>query len=181
MNINTYLNELGKIPSKFRKRVEVFVIFKDRIIAGENPRWNKMLQAPGGGVEKGQTLEKAAIQECLEELGILIENPKLISKKTLKVDWYSQLRSGQSLPQKIVDRMRDFRGSEIFFMYAMFKKVDRRHYGRDNDPLIPRIVTATDLIKEYKLRATRNPTFREANNFRAEILQTLKDELVNLL
>jgi 8-oxo-dGTP pyrophosphatase MutT (NUDIX family) len=38
----------------------------------------------GGGVEKGETSEQAIIRELQEELGLKIENPKLILKNKFK-------------------------------------------------------------------------------------------------
>jgi 8-oxo-dGTP pyrophosphatase MutT (NUDIX family) len=141
----TYLNE--SIPTKYRKRVEVFIRYQDdKLIVGINKRWGKAItQAPGGGVESGESLERAAEKECLEELGIKIKNPKLLSKKTLKIDWYEAQRRGVNLPEKVRNRMIEYRGSEIYFMKAELKQKS----------------------------TTGDINFRKANQFRLKILDKL--------
>jgi len=170
----TYLHE--SIPTKFRKKVEVFIKYQEnKLIVGINDRWGKpMLMLPGGGIEKGESLEKTAEKECLEELGIKIKNPKLMSKKTMKVDWYEAKKRGVNLPQKSQDRMLIYRGTEIYFMKAEFEKVDMRYYGKDKDQMKPKIVTIDQMKKDFKQRSsTGDYVFRKMALFRVNLLDQL--------
>ena len=179
--LDQYLNELNQLPTNFRKRVEVFIIHDKQLIVGENDKWGKiMLQAPGGGVEKGQTFEKAATMECLEELGILIDKPDLISPEPLTIDWYTQLK-GKNIPPKVRQRMKHFRGSKIYFMYGFFKKLDNRYYGREKDQMKRVRIPLTNLRIQYLERARKEPEFANANIFRANMLVHLKRKFPYLI
>lgn len=140
-----YLHEQS-VPTKWRKRVEIYIMKGDKFIVGHRRDYVDKFLPPGGGVEKGQTLETASVIECLEELGVRIKNPTLITKKTFKVDWY-KLKPAY-LSDKIKKRMEEFRGSEIYFMKAEFDKIDKRYYGRDDDAMQPVVISKKKLIKE---------------------------------
>ena len=134
-------------PSQWRTRVEVFILKEDKMVVGYKND-ERRFQAPGGGVEKGQSLGDAAINECLEEIAVRIKNVKLISKIPVRVDWYELRDRGVQLTPKILDRMRKFRGSEIYFMKAEFDKVDKSLYNKD--AMIPSVITKQKFISELK-------------------------------
>ena len=136
-------------PSQWRTRVEVFILKEDKMVVGYKND-ERRFQAPGGGVEKGQSLGDAAINECLEEIAVRIKNVKLISKIPVRVDWYELRDRGVQLTPKILDRMRKFRGSEIYFMKAEFDKVDKSLYNKDKDAMTPAVITKQKFISELK-------------------------------
>jgi 8-oxo-dGTP pyrophosphatase MutT (NUDIX family) len=148
--LNKYLLQLQEAsqPTIWRKRVEVYIIKDDKLIIGFRKDSTDKYLPPGGGVEKGQSLEQAATMECLEELGIRIKNPRLITKETYKVDWYKIQAKGTPLSDKIKGRMKTWRGQEIHFMKAEFDKIDKKYYNRDNDSMIPVVITKQKLIQE---------------------------------
>lgn len=149
--INSYLQQLqeSSIPSKWRQRVEVYILKDDKLIVGYKKLRN-LYQSPGGGIEKGQTLYSAAESECLEELGVQIKNPKLIIKESYKIDWYALQNQGIKLEEKIKQRMKFYRGQEIYFLKAEFDKIDKRKYETGNDKMIPIIMTKEKFIKELQ-------------------------------
>jgi 8-oxo-dGTP pyrophosphatase MutT (NUDIX family) len=177
MNLQEYLQELSFKPSKFRKKVEVYIIFKDKLIVGLNERWGKKRILPAAGGIENKTPEKAAEIECLEELGVLIDKPKYITKKSFKIDW-TNLKG--TVPAKMAERMREYRGVEIYFMYGYFKKIDRRFYGRDEDAMVPKIMTVDQLRKEYMKTAKGTLTFRKLNQHRLYILDELQKQIPEL-
>jgi len=150
--INKYLSYLqeSSIPTKWRQRVEIYILKRDKLIVGYKRKYQDKYMPAGGGVERGQTLETAAKMECLEELGIKIKNPVLITKETYKVDWYKLQQQGVKLTGKIPERMKEFRGSEIHFMKAEYDGIDKKYYGRDNDAMKPVVVTKKQLIKKIE-------------------------------
>jgi len=149
--LNSYLNYLqeSSIPTKWRKRVEVYILKGDKIVVGYK-KDKKIYMPAGGGVERGQSLEEAARIESLEELGIKIKNPVLITNKTYKVDWHAMFAAGVELDVKIKGRMKYFRGQEIHFMKAEYDGINKKYYGRDNDAMKPFILTKQKLIQELR-------------------------------
>ena len=109
-----------------------------------------MYMPPGGGVEKGQSLEDAAKMESLEELGVEIKNPVLITKDTYEVDWHTMFAAGIPMTSKIKERMKYFRGQKIHFMKAEYVGINKKYYGRDNDAMKPVVITKQKLIKELR-------------------------------
>lgn len=146
-NYLEYIHE-SNIPTIWRKRIEVYILKDDKFIIGFRKNSNDKYLPPGGGIEKGQTLEQAATMECLEELGIRIKNPVLITKETYKVDWYKMQAKGIELSDKIKNRMKTWKGQELHFMKADFDRVDKQYYGRDNDAMIPVVVSKQKLLQE---------------------------------
>lgn len=149
--INEYLQQLHEksIPTKWRQRVEVYILKDDKFLVGWKPGW-KLYMPPGGGVEKGQTIYTAAQEECLEELGVRIKNISLITKKTFKVDWYKLTQQGIDIGPKQTKRMKDFRGQQIHFLKAEFDRIDKSKYERGNDIMKPVLMSKERLIKELQ-------------------------------
>jgi len=160
-----YLQEYS-IPTKWRKRVEVYILKDDKFIVGYQT-YNKMYMPAGGGVEKGQTLEQAAIREALEELGVKIKNPTLITKETYKVDWYQLQSKGILLSDKIKERMKYFKGQIIYFMKADYVGIDKKYYGIDYDSMKPVVITKQKLIQEF------SKANWDVNKFRQKIVKML--------
>ena len=147
--IESYLNSIQEIsiPTKWRKRVEVYILKDDKLVIGYSKDKKKYL-APGGGVEIGNTLEQTAIIESLEEIAIRIKNPTLIVKEPYRIDWYDL--DEKDINPKVKKRMKEFRGSETYFMKADFDMIDNSLYGRDNDSMKPMIIPKSTLIKQFK-------------------------------
>jgi len=149
--INEYLQQLqeSSIPIKWRQRVEVYILKDDKLIVGFKNDL-KLYMPPGGGVEKGQTLYTAAEEECLEELGVKIKNPTLIVKDPYRVDWYKLTQQGVNIGEKQKNRMKDYRGQEIYFLKAYFDRVDMSKYEHGNSSMKPVVISKERLIKELK-------------------------------
>lgn len=166
--LKEYLQLLQEsIPTKWRKRVEVFILKGDKLVVGYK-REEDRYQSPGGGIETGQTMEQAAINECLEEIAVKINDPILINKKPYRVDWYELDKKGLELNPKVRERMKKYRGSEIYFMKADYDKVDKSRYGRAKDKMKPVVMTKERFIKELS-----KDDKMVINKFRIEMLRTL--------
>jgi len=155
ISLNEYLQFIQEGPSAWRQRVEVFIKKDDKFIIGFNPRHNIYMPA-GGGVEKNQDIYSAAENECLEELGIQIDNISLISKKPFIIR-YDEYGNMDVISDKLRDRMKKFIGQHVYFLKGDFVKIDKRLYGRDNDILKPMVVTkqrAIELFKKNKHKIT---------------------------
>lgn len=149
--INEYLQQLQEtsMPTKWRQRVEVYILKDDKLVVGYNKNKNLYIP-PGGGVEKGQTLYTAAETEALEEIGVQIKNPTLIVKDPFLIDWYELEKKGVILDDKIKGRMDTLRGQKIYFMKAEFDKVNMKYYGKGGDSMKPVIMTKERFIIELK-------------------------------
>jgi len=151
--LNEYLKYLNE-GHGWRQRVEVFIKKDDKFILGYNPRHDIYMPA-GGGVEDRETLEQAAERECLEELAIQTTNVQLISPKpfVIRYDEYGNV----DMSDKLRSRMDKYVGQHVFFLSAEFVKVDKRLYGKDDDPLRPVVVDkqrAITLMKKNKYKIT---------------------------
>lgn len=72
-----------KLP--YRKVGECYLIYKNKIVAQDAKRY---ISLPGGGIDRGETPEKGAKRELLEEIGAKIKG-KLQLVSTLRWDWDS--------------------------------------------------------------------------------------------
>ncbi len=149
--MNKYLVNLkeSSLPTRWRKRVEVYILIKGKLLVGYH-KGAKKYQPCGGGVEVGQNLEEASKMEAFEELGVRIKNVKLITKETFKVDWYRLQSQGIELTDKIRNRMKIYRGQEIHFLKADFDGIDKKYYGQGRDSMVPTVMSKQQLIKELK-------------------------------
>jgi len=148
-------------PTKWRKKVEVYILKGDKIVVGYMKKDNIYMPA-GGGVERGQSMEQAAIDECLEEIAVRIENPVLITSQTFKVDWFQIIARGEPLSDKSRKRMRKYRGQEIHSMKADFVELDKRKWGGiDGEKMFPVAMRRNKLISELKKYAPRLNAYRQ--------------------
>ena len=149
--MSTYLDDLKEahIPTKWRPRVELYIIKDGKILVGYHPEIG--LHVPGGGVEPGQNLITAAKNEALEEAGVKIKNVKLISKENYYEDWYELVKRGEPITKKDRMRMKTFRGIKHHYLRADFDGYDDRLLGADNDALKKvKFISKQELIRAYQ-------------------------------
>lgn len=101
-----------KLP--YRKVGECYLIYKNKIVAQDAKRY---ISLPGGGIDRGETPEKGAKRELLEEIGAKIKG-KLQLVSTLRWDWDP---SWANTPKR-KKRFMQFRGEEV---YSFFGVVDK--------------------------------------------------------
>jgi len=151
MILENYLLEL-QTPTKWRPRVEVYVLKDKKILVGTHPEIG--FHVPGGGIEEEQDLIKAAKNECLEEAGVVITNVKLITKENYYEDWYKLDAEGQPITKKDRLRMKTFRGIKHHYLRADFVEFDKSILGADNDALKRlKFISKEELIRAYEKQA----------------------------
>lgn len=70
---------MDKVRS-YRESVRVLVIKDDEVLLGTTHRKGGLTRTlPGGGVEKGDSREYTVIKECLEEVGVVVEDPTFLN------------------------------------------------------------------------------------------------------
>jgi hypothetical protein len=110
----------NKLP--YRKVAECYLIYKNKIVAQDAGRY---LSLPGGGIDRGETPEKGAKRELLEEIGAKLKGGlKTISVMTW--DWDPSWAN----TDKRKGRFMKFRGEKV---YSMFGVVDKFIKATDAD------------------------------------------------
>ena len=126
---SSYLSKLASLVVNkaeglpYRRRVEV-VIWKDGkvlLTKNKNQEGEEWYGFPGGGTE-GETDESAARNECLEEVGVTVEN----LKKT------SVLHRQEGISNK-KERAEKYRGSLTRVFSAAYSGKDTSRLGADGD------------------------------------------------
>lgn len=117
------LKASGKLP--YRDRVEVFIFKNDKVLLTKNKdkeTGDEWWGLPGGGVDN-QTETEAAKNECLEEVGIKVDNLKRIQGSFKE-------EGGMS---KKENRHLIFKGSITKWYTADYVEVDKSKLGDDGD------------------------------------------------
>jgi len=57
--------------------VKSVLLYRDQVLLIKNSYGRKLWTLPGGGIRRGESLEEAVIRETLEEVGIVIQAPKI--------------------------------------------------------------------------------------------------------
>jgi 8-oxo-dGTP pyrophosphatase MutT (NUDIX family) len=161
------------IPTKYRKRVEIFIVKKNMLVVGLK---GTELHTPGGGIEENETIEEATKKEALEELGISVTNVELLTKETLIMDWYDLERRGYDLPPMVKERMKKYRGSESYFVSSIFSGIDRSIYGEAGDKLKPITVSYNRLLRRFENEAKIDNMYSDASKFRVKMLLELRKQ-----
>lgn len=101
-----------KLP--YRKEVSVFLIDGNKVMAQDSKTF---MIFPGGGVDKGESLEKALRREVVEETGAIINSDlKLVAD--VKSDFYPEWAK---VSEKRKKRYKQFRGGHIFIFVGTVK------------------------------------------------------------
>lgn len=79
---------------------------------------------PGGGIEKGDTLEETVIKECLEEVGLRVRNVKKLN-----------LQYKYDIDFSNPDKAKLYRGGEDTWVVCEYIKSDKKLYNTENDAL----------------------------------------------
>jgi hypothetical protein len=102
----------NKLP--YRETSDCFLLYKNKIVCLDNKTY---LSFPGGGVDKGESPEKAAKRECKEEIGAKLKSLKHVI--TVTWDWFPEW-VGDSEKRK--ERYKKFRGEKIHLFIGEVKE-----------------------------------------------------------
>jgi 8-oxo-dGTP pyrophosphatase MutT (NUDIX family) len=127
--MNKYLIKIAEVASKktlpYRDRVEVLITKGDLVLVMKcknKDTGDEWWAFPGGGLD-GDSPKKACENECLEEVGIRIKNPKYLG-----IDHTQE--GGMS---KKEDRHLKYRGSKTKWYVAEYEGMDKSKHGNDGD------------------------------------------------
>lgn len=150
---------------KYRQCVRIIIVKNNKILLGQKFINGKFIcyEFPGGGVEGNDNLEETVIKECLEEVGILVNNIKSLNIK-YKYD----------LEYPNPERAKLYRGGEDNWFICVFYKQNKSLYNKDNDKLPYVWVTVDEAIN-----IINNGPENSFNNIRIEVLTKLKQSKIN--
>ena len=107
----------------YRDSVRVIIIKDDKALITKTKFKGIELRAvPGGGIDKGSTMEEACIQECLEEVGILIQDPTSLGVKTK-----------HEIESPNPERRKIYRGLVNYWFMARYLGIDETIRGSEGD------------------------------------------------
>jgi len=135
---------LAKVgEKKLRRRVEVFVSDgKGKILAGKSPEGGFMF--PGGGIDKGETINQAADRETKEEVGLSIKNVKGIGVSPEVTLWTKRLQDWMN------EKGRTHEGSRTYYRTALVKGEDKSLLGKDGDNFKAKFYSIDEIVKGLK-------------------------------
>ena len=118
--------------------MRIIIVKDNQILLGKKFISGKFVyyEFPGGGVEEGDTFEDTVVKECLEEVGILVNNVRSLGvQNQYEVDY----------PKP--ERAKLYRGGQDNYFTCDYVKQDKRLYNADNDTLPYIWVTINKAIK----------------------------------
>ena len=165
---------MEKIPSKWRTKIEVFIKKGPKLLVGErkSPYSNRNILVPvSGGVDENETLEDACKKESLEELGISINNIRLITKEPFLIDWHHPDNGFLRKQPGVKKRLHKYRGVKIYFLIADFKCYNDTQFNIEGDGM---------KIIEINKEMLKTEFLEESKKFFPEYMK-LKAKLVDLI
>jgi len=110
------------IELPYRKRVEVVIIKDYEVLICTHHKHGRTWQClPGGGIDNGESIEEAAIKECLEEVGILVSEVIIPAGLSIQYDYNEE----ELLKGKKHNRELEFKGSDTRIVIAKFENPDQ--------------------------------------------------------
>ena len=117
------INKANAAPKKVSKRSDlpyretsdVFLIYNGKLIAQNK---GKYFVFPGGGIDKGESVETGAARELMEEVGVVLSG-KLTNIATVDWEWFPAWAKTPKQKQ----RYKQFRGERSHLLIGEVKKI----------------------------------------------------------
>lgn len=123
----------------YRKCVRIIIRKGDQVLLGERFYHDGSLmfyEFPGGGIEKGDSVEDTVKKESLEEVGIIVDNVKSLD-----------LHFSYDISYTNPSRAKKYRGGEDVWYVADYVGQDHSEHGKEGDALPHRWVNIDHAIK----------------------------------
>ena len=114
----------NKSQLPYRKVAECYLIYKNKLVAQDAIHY---LSIPGGGVDEGESPEKAGKRELLEEIGAVLKG-KLQLVSVMNWDWSPQWARNP----KRQKRYMQFRGEEVYSFIGVVDKFEKPNNADDD-------------------------------------------------
>jgi len=150
-----------KLP--YRRTANVLIFDKDKVIAQDKGSFIKL---PGGGIDKGETPERAAEREALEEIGVKLKDIKQVgSHRAIWPESFSRVGPKQA------KRYKQFKGEEVVLLTALLASMGKAT-NIDNDAWSGNInMKHTDLINKLQTKRAQRGRAKQ----RDLMLNSVKD------
>lgn len=151
----------------YRNCVRVLIFKGDKVVLGR--RFNLFgtiahYEFPGGGIEEGETIEEAAVKECLEEVGMAVNDIKLTGH-TFK---YKFRFARPEYAEK-------YNGVHETWVACKYVTHDESIHGTRGDGLNYTWETLEDAI-----RLIESGPNRDQENYKLEVLKSFKNRMNRL-
>jgi 8-oxo-dGTP pyrophosphatase MutT (NUDIX family) len=152
--INKLVYESLKIKP-WRNRAELFILTKDsKLVVGhvKNNNWEGYV-IPGGGIDNNEKPELAAKREALEELGVKVNNLKLLDVKKIKYYDYP------SMAPNAKKYIENYSGAIFHTFVGNFAGYDKSKWGKFDDSYNVKMINideAKEFFKKHALKCKSN-------------------------
>lgn len=127
VNTNLPLRPTVRVIVRRDRKVCIILNKRDGVVFDYN--------VPGGGIEPGETPESTAMQECLEEVGIKIQNVREVG-----------VRLKKHHPMWKPERNLIWSGTDTIYLLADFDHENLSQHGADNDAVDYQWMTTEEAV-----------------------------------
>ncbi len=171
MNVITqaFHDELEKIAA-LRRKVSVLIQNEDGdvLVARRGPSYD----FPGGGIEEGFSINRAARQEALEEVGYKLKKVRGVGVRPHTVKWSSPVAAKIGKGGK-----RNFTGSKLYWRRAKISGKDMSLHNIEGDALQASFVPVKKVLEDLR-RTAADPEniFADFDHAKIDALEKIADD-----
>ena len=126
----------------YRSCVRVLVVDNGKVLIATKKAKDTGItyfEFPGGGIEEGETIEEAAIKECLEEVGVLVNNIKDIGvEQTYDINYLKP------------ERAKLYKGAHDIYVTADYVRKDGSKFDLEDDGMKWEWKSIDTAIRDFK-------------------------------
>ena len=126
----------------YRSCVRVLVVNNNKVLLATKTARDSGItyfEFPGGGIEEGETVQEAAVKECLEEVGVMVNNVRDLGvEQTYEINYIKP------------ERAKLYRGAHDTYVIADFHRKDGSKFDLEDDGMKWQWKTIDEAIRCFK-------------------------------